>query len=232
MAVAFDAKPTLVSGNSFDVTFTAATSADLASMTVGSGANRALIAGLFFDAAVSVVAVHWDSAGTNQAMTQIGTATAGSGSTLCNVYLFGLVAPTSGNKNLHVTWTGTADGYATAISWTGVDQAAAATSFINFNSSTNSANPSTITITTTSGNATVEYGGNHGVNDGTATTQTLWSEDHNGTPNQWASYALSVSGSTAYSETVTAGTSNVECGCDIVAVQAAATATGVLIAHG
>jgi hypothetical protein len=218
MAVAFDAKPT---GSSpvFDVSFTGATSVDLTTMTVGASAN-ALVGGICFSAAVSSVVLHWDSAGTNQLMTQIGTATAGSGATLVNVYLFGLLAPTTGAKNLHATWTTSSDGYCSAISWTGVDQGAFATSFINFTSHADTnVTPVTVTVPTTVGNATVSWMANHGVDATGALNQTLWTEDSAGTLNQAAQYNLSAGTSTLHQVVLSgASSANISCGCDIVRV--------------
>jgi hypothetical protein len=219
MAVAFDAKPTGTSPN-FDAVFSGATSVNLGTLTVGSGSNRALVASIMFNAVVSTVALHWDTAGTNQSMTQIGTGTNSIGSTNV-IYLFGLLAPTSGAKTLGATWTTSAAGYLSGISWTGVSQTSFATSFINFNHVANSCGGTTtssITVTTTSGNATVEFGGNSGSETGTAFNQTQWYEDHTGTPNSWANYALSAGASTTFNETVSAtSTQTHECGCDIVA---------------
>lgn len=232
MAVAFDAIPTGAPAS--DVVFGAVSTINLTTLTVGSGTNRALVAGIIISstsAPTSVTAV-WDSGGTNQSMTQIGTGTSTTTSTMQYIFLFGLLAPTSGNKTLAFSWTNAASngGYASAISFTGVNQTSVAAAFINFNTNNLSANPSTITITTTSGNATVEFGGDFS-GAPSATNQTLWYEDTAGGPNGWAAYALSVGASTAYSTTTGTPTFGVETGCDIVAFVAGG-GPGVLIAHG
>src|SRR5690349_11814286 len=105
MAVAIDATGTdALSG-------TSVTSFDYTGLTVGAGlSNGALIAFISASgttsngAAPSSMSVHWDSAGTNQALTQIGTSQVVGGGTGTMVSsLWGLVAPTAGNKTLHIT---------------------------------------------------------------------------------------------------------------------------------
>jgi hypothetical protein len=72
-------------------------------ITVGSGANRVLTMMIQFGAVVSGVTANWDSAGTNQAMTQVGNEP--ESDNLATTYIFGLIAPTSGAKLLKVSWT-------------------------------------------------------------------------------------------------------------------------------
>jgi hypothetical protein len=154
MAVAFDAAGTTFIGQA------AVTSVSQTFMTVGSGSNRALIALFEFGGGTSIPAslvCHWDSAGTNQAFTQITGATASQttgGGTCC--VLFGLVAPTTGNKNFTASWTGARDAGVTLVSFTGVDQTGGATSFPNGTGNSNSGtanNPATVTVTSTSSDA-------------------------------------------------------------------------------
>jgi len=133
----------------------ASTSADLTSLTVGSGSNRALVAELHFAFATSGVtdiAVTWDPSGANQPLTQIATLnSAGSGIT----ELWGLVNPTSGNKTLRVTWTTSTTAIINAVSWTGVDQTGGTTSFPNATTGTGSGNVHSLTITSALGNTTM-----------------------------------------------------------------------------
>jgi hypothetical protein len=134
-----------------------ATSASYTGITVGSGANRALVVSLNFGyntgVPPSAVSVHWDSAGTNQAMTQIV-----SGSNIATndeVQLWGLVAPTSGNKTLSVSWTGNAEVFVTAVSFINVNQTGGATTFPNSSATlVNTPNPK-VTITSDVGHAVV-----------------------------------------------------------------------------
>ena len=125
------------------------TSASYTGITVGTGSKRALVVSLNFGYGTgippSAVSVHWDSTGTNQAMTQI---VSGSDTSIdAEVQLWGLVAPTSGNKTLSVSWTGNAEVFVVAISFVNVNQTGGSTTFPNSSASTvNTANPS-ITIT-------------------------------------------------------------------------------------
>lgn len=152
MAVAFDAKATAQGA------FTAkATPADCTTLTIGSGANRALVALIGTgNTALTGVTCIWDPAGTNQAMTLIR-------SDIANVrgvaYLYGLVAPTSGNKTIRFAWTGggTTDIVVDGVAWTGVDQTGGATSFPNgatAKSSTTTASAA-VTITSATGDAAI-----------------------------------------------------------------------------
>src|ERR1700674_83973 len=77
-----------VSGTSFTST----------QFTVGSASNRALVVTVAFAGATSAQTATWDSGGTNQAMSVHST---NGGLTV----IFTLVAPTSGNKTLSVSWT-------------------------------------------------------------------------------------------------------------------------------
>jgi hypothetical protein len=114
--------------------FTASgTSASYTGITVGSGSNRALIALINFGHTSgpndpSSITATWDSGGTNQAMTQLALFTPGSSGASG---IWGLVAPTSGNKTLAVSWTTANESYIAGISFTGVDQTGGTTSFPN-----------------------------------------------------------------------------------------------------
>src|SRR5882672_5160827 len=159
MAVAFDAKQAtqLFATNSagpFDHNVAGGV------ITVGSGTNRALIALITLaktSPVSTVTSANWDSAGTNQSMSFIGAQNVTSGANQFRVELWGLVAPTSGQKTLHVVISGlTQDIYIDEVSFTGVDQTGGTTSFANFigNSATTSSTE-TITITSAVGNQNV-----------------------------------------------------------------------------
>jgi hypothetical protein len=92
------------------------------------------------------VTLQWDSAGTNQAMALIPSASATNG---LNSYVncWGLVAPTSGNKNLACAWTTALDVVVNATSYTGVDQTGGATSFPNGAGATGSSVTASVTVT-------------------------------------------------------------------------------------
>lgn len=132
----------------------AASPFDFTGLTITGGlSNSALVATVIFDTlTLSGISATWDQGGTNQAMTLIGTAsTPGSAGV---TQLYGLVAPTSGNKTLRIAYTGVAQMFVDACSYSGVNQAGGTTSFPNFNSATaiNDAAP-TVTIMSAVGHA-------------------------------------------------------------------------------
>lgn len=120
-------------------------------LTVGAGANRALIAELSVDVTtISAITVTWDELGTPQTVTSIGSASGTGG----RVDVFGLVAPTSGNKQARAHWTTNAgDAFFNVHSWSSVDQTGGVTSFPHFNSATGVNTPK-VTLTSAVGNAT------------------------------------------------------------------------------
>src|SRR5258705_6542224 len=73
-------------------------------LTIGASlSNSALVVGVGWDTKITSPNMHWDSTGTNQLMTLIGTVnTAGTNGT---VALFGLRNPVSGNKTISCSWT-------------------------------------------------------------------------------------------------------------------------------
>lgn len=147
MAVAFDAV-----GTAFNSINGASSPQDNTSLTVGAGANRGLVAQVVFvGAAPAGTTVTWDPAGTNQALTLIKTAASVNGQT---TQLYGLVAPTSGNKTLRVAWTtGTSSVMIQGVSWTGVDQTGGVTSFPHSTSATGNSSAASVAVTSAVGNA-------------------------------------------------------------------------------
>lgn len=145
MAVAFDANAT------GDDTANGVTSINHAKLTVGAGANRALVVQITWSAVVTSPSLRWDSAGTNQAMAAIPSA----GVTNTNrAELWGLVAPTSGANNLAVSWTTARDVYVNAVAWTGVDQTGGATSFPHGATNTGASGvTASVSVTSAVGNA-------------------------------------------------------------------------------
>ena len=160
-----------------------------------------------FSGTVTAPTAKWDVAGTNQAMTLIGLQN--------NAYLYGLVAPTSGNKILTVSWTTQS---VTAIlnctSFTGALQTGGTTTFPNKVSSGGAGQP-TQTITSATGDMVVAM----------ATCATVGFTS----PNQTSLYAKN--GTSVYSSgQYAAGAATVTCswtgtgtymesiGCDIAAV--------------
>lgn len=150
MAVALDAAATA----NIDIDTSNHSTTVAGNITVGTGANRALICAISVGQAALVgLTVTWDVGGTAQAMTLIGSTTATNGTN--QTYFYGLVAPTSGAKNINFTVTsGNPDFNACLISFTGVNQTGGTTSFPHGNTATGTA--ATISITGTS--ATGDYG--------------------------------------------------------------------------
>ena len=122
-------------------------------LTIGTGSNRALTVELVFVATVTSPAFIWDQGGTNQSATLIKSQAGVNGQLTC---LFGLIAPTSGNKAVRVTWTGgTTEFHCQAESWTLVNQTGGTTSFPNGVAATGNSNTASVTVTSAVGNATV-----------------------------------------------------------------------------
>lgn len=136
----------------------AVTTMTISNLTVGAGTNRALLVHLGFTGSTTPagLTVVWDPTGANQTMTAIpGTNSGTNGALSQAVVLYGLVNPASGNKNLVVTWTGSTEAHATAISFTGVMQTSVAAAFPNGNVVSNLsavAPPAQVTITSATGN--------------------------------------------------------------------------------
>lgn len=145
MAVAFDANA------SSPVHTAGATSLSLTTFTMGSVSNGALVSQLFTALDVSSIVANWDSGGTPQSMTSIITAASAS---THRVAMNGLVAPTSGNKTLAVSWTTSSEAYLNATSWSGVNQTGGSTTFAHTGTATAFGQP-TLTITSAVGNATL-----------------------------------------------------------------------------
>src|SRR5262245_30305404 len=127
MAVVFDANATA------DVTSNAVTSITSSNLTVGSGSNRALICQILWSGTVTSPTINWDQLGTPQAMAAI----TGAGATnTVRAEVWGLVAPTSGAKQIKAAWTTSRDVVLNHLSYTGVDQTGGATSFPHGTSNT------------------------------------------------------------------------------------------------
>ena len=164
MAVAFDANATA------DSTANGVTSINHTNLTIGSGSNRAVIAQIGWSGTVTSPALKWDNAGTPQSMTVI--TNAGATNTV-RAELWGLVAPTSGNKTLNAAWTTARDVVVNGTSFTGVDQTGGTTSFPNGvgATGTGTSSPQTmVTITSAVGDFTVAIVGT--VSTPSAPTQT------------------------------------------------------------
>jgi len=149
MAVAVDAVSTVETQSAGGITTETHTN-----LTVGASlSNGALIFGVAWDVKITSPNAHWDSTGTNQAMTLIGTIdTTGTNGT---VAIFGLRNPTSGNKTFSTSWTTASTCMIFGISFTGVDQTSDAAAFAHFNSATGNSTAPSVTITSATGNIIV-----------------------------------------------------------------------------
>ncbi len=216
MAVAVDATTTAWTDVNGVATLT------VSNLTVGSGSNRALILLLMFGVGSppAGITATWDSGGTNQSMTIIPNTTTADNSVLAGSgVLYGLLAPTSGNKSLVVSWTGNQEAHACAISFTGVDQTSVAVAFPHGNTvvhTTITASPVAVAITSAVGNMVVAAETqNAAVFDSTNGTTIAISS---GGPNlaiaaNYDSGAASVTLSAAFSSTSTWDAT----GCDVLA---------------
>jgi hypothetical protein len=227
MAVTVDAKCAAVTEIVGVVGSTGKTSTNL---TVGATATT-LICTLCFDgsATLTAPAVHWDSTGTNVAMTQIGTTVTSAGNG--QIMLFGLVNPVAGAKTLKATWTGTGTGYMASMSFIGTDTTSIATAFTNFNSATPTGTGSTaFNITGASGNYAIAVNGNDNATYTTfihATSSVALYTDANENYSG-AAYAPEVGATTAFTWVQAASQINVVAGCTIaVPAGTNASATGV-----
>src|SRR5216117_349823 len=96
---------------------------DLTTLTIAAGANIALMAVLIIaDADPLSPALNWDQTGTPQAMTEINSASVGTGFNGQRIHLFGRIAPTIGNKTLRATISAAQDIILWAFALNGVNQ--------------------------------------------------------------------------------------------------------------
>lgn len=144
MAVVFDANATA------DATANGVTSINTSNLTIGSGSNRALVAQIVWSGTVTSPALKWDNAGSPQSLAAI---TGASGTNTARVDCWGLVAPTSGAKQLNAAWTTARDVCVNGVSWTGVDQTGGATSFPNGTSATGAGVTSSVSVTSATNDA-------------------------------------------------------------------------------
>jgi hypothetical protein len=218
MAVAFDAKATA------DTTATGVLTINNANLTVGAGSNRALLAVASWVGTVTLSApiAHWDTAGTNQLMTQIGSIIT-NGAIDQHVALFGLVAPTSGNKNFTLSWTGSSGVYVDLIAFTGVDQTSVAVAFPHFNSAVGTASPASVPITSATGNYTAATFTANGAADLTTLNFTnLFGPDLTDPNGSGAANYTTGAATNTHTCTLSATGSWLACGCDVLASGGAA----------
>lgn len=119
--VAIDAVGTQNTGVATNVGFTG--------LTVGSGSNRALMLAVgWISDPGAITAKNWDSLGTPQALTELVSIQA-SGAATWVAKVYGLRAPTSGNKTLQLTWTNSIEYALNAMSFINVEQSSDGAAF-------------------------------------------------------------------------------------------------------
>lgn len=211
MAVAVVSAPT-------DATSNAVTVQTLGTVTV-SGANTAVVAALSLQHSASAPALHWDSTGTNQALTLIGSVS--DPSSVVTTYLFGLVGATAGNKTLSATWTGTSDVTLAGMALTGVNQTGGVTSFAHFNSASTSGSAPSLTVTSATGDVVV---GALGVSANALSTLsgTQWYVDN--VPNNFSAGGMYAAGAATVTLTATGTNTYGLAGVDVVAAAGGAAA--------
>src|SRR5258708_2292679 len=121
MAVAFDSSiSTDVGGNSSSFSNTGF------GFTVGTGANRALVATMIWNRSLpSGISITWNGVACTLLTTINGSTTSGA--------IFGLLNPASGALTLAGSWTGAGPFCAMGVSFTGVNQTSIAAAFPNNN---------------------------------------------------------------------------------------------------
>jgi hypothetical protein len=126
-------------------------SIDLTTFTVSPGSNLALIAILCRNnTGVSGTTLNWDSGGTPQAMTSLGTAT----NTSSHIEIFKLANPATGNKTLSASWTTGCAVCLIAIAFSGADQTNVVVGG-DTATATGSTNSPSVTVTTGASDITV-----------------------------------------------------------------------------
>jgi hypothetical protein len=174
-------------------------------MTVGASASI-LIVGIECDTSTpGTPTAHWDSAGTNQAMTQIGTTlTVTGGGAPASLVFFGLVNPTSGSKSLNYSFPGQATSvntYIYGVSFTGsvTSSVAAATEGFASNNATSTTASVTSAVSIPSGDMATALAIDCGSGFVNATTENLGGTqigENEGLTNNGVAARFSGSGST------------------------------------
>jgi hypothetical protein len=194
----------------------AATTLNLTTFTMGTVSNGALVGMCCFNkTSISAVTMHWDTAATNQLMTQVATGSCSDSSD--DGFFFALLGPTAGNKTLGLTWTTTAQAFIGAVSFSGVDQGSVAGSFNHVSNATGTSTTPAVTITSAANNYTfgMEVCGNSGT---TATPATQVNNTSGSSTDNMAASVITGAASVAYSWTVSPSNPWAAFGCNIAAV--------------
>lgn len=189
-------------------------------LTVGGGANRALVVQITFSAkTITGLGCVWDSGGTNQSMTAIPGASGASAGTAGFVNFFGLVAPTSGAKTLKCTWDATASDYTViGLDYTGVNQTGGATSFPNGACATGNSTTASLALTSALNNQTVAGAGANNTISSVSTQTSLYIDNVPTNVSGSASRETAAGGAASVTHTwAVVSTQWVVCGTDIQA---------------
>jgi hypothetical protein len=200
------------------------TTMTLSGLTVGTGSNRALAVllscGSQGTALPAGLTLTWDSGGTNQALTQVPNTFVADGGLTAVAAVYGLLAPTPGNKNLVISWTGANEMHALAASFAGVDQTSIAVAFPNgavHSVSGAGASPCTVTINSATGDMTIATHAQNFSAFGTISGTTLGVDNPTG-PNISVASNLDNGASTVTMTAAFTGTgANMSVGCDVKA---------------
>lgn len=150
MAVTFDANAV----SPATVTTPGVSTLSVTTLTIGTGANRVLVAQ--YVGSTDVTSMAWDPTGANQALTLIFKQQF-SGVASYWVELWGLVAPVSGNKTLTATLASSATFSSfNATSFNGASQAGGAGTFYNAGQASGSSTSARITVASAAGDMVID----------------------------------------------------------------------------
>ncbi|TLY39803.1 MAG: hypothetical protein E6K58_12865, partial [Nitrospirae bacterium] len=117
-----------------------------------SGTNRLLLVGISSTASgggiPTVSSVQWNATGTPEPLTLVGSQANGSNA---KIWIYSLVAPTTGTKTLRVTFSATATAIVGVMSFTGVDQAIPLGAFVSIINPPGQNDPSLLRVPTAPG---------------------------------------------------------------------------------
>lgn len=149
MAVTLNATGTLTTSGA------GSTSMNYVGITVAAGSNRVLLAFIAFDQLAATLPDPVTASWGGQSMTLIGSkAVTSHAGTL--IYMFGLVAPATGNQTLAVAWTNSLFIGCCAVAFNGADQTGGATTFPNSQTSTGTTGATnTVNVTSAVGDVVV-----------------------------------------------------------------------------
>jgi len=198
---------------------------DYTGITVNSDANQALVINVCFSGDPGATTATWDQGGTNQSMPQIVMLSPGGGARA--VAQFGAVNSVAGNKTLRVTTTNDVGVIYNATSYQTCDQTGGTTTFRNATSASGTSNTVSLTITTASGEATVDSF-TASVVSATPTKTLLHFVSGSGPEDGGSSEALSVGASNVHVWTIPSFLAWLTCGCSIKELAAAGTVIPVL----